>query len=76
MTKDALREALKPVPPTRRLAVALAAANLKQQDVADACGISKNQFSLVVRGRREPSPTEAKAIAKVIGLAASDLFAA
>lgn len=74
MTKDALREALRPVPIERRLAVALAAASLKQQDVADKAGIGDAIFSRIVSGRRPSTPDERKAISKALGLAVVDLF--
>ncbi len=74
MTKDALREALKAIPIQRRLAVALAVAELKQQDIADRTGLSEVEFSRIVRGRRQPTEPQRKAIAKALGLSVADLF--
>ena len=74
MTKDALKETLRTVPLDRRLAVALAAARLRYQDIADRSGLSDSHFSYIVRGRRTANPEQRKAIAKAIGVSVADLF--
>lgn len=74
MTKDALRDALKGIPADRRLAAALAIAEVKQQDIAERCGLSDVIVSRIVTGHRQPTDAQRKAIAKVLGVPAGELF--
>lgn len=62
------------VPLARRLAVAMAAAEIRQQDIADKAGLSDSLFSHIVRGRRIPNADQRKAIAKALGVPVVDLF--
>ena len=74
MTKDALRDTLKTVPPERRLAVAIAATGLKQRDIADEVGISESLLSRLISGHCWSSRSQRVRIAKAIGLSVVDLF--
>lgn len=76
MTKTELRNAVLAVPFERRLAVAVAALDLKKQDVADRAGMTPPVLSATLTGRRVALPDERKALARVIGLAEADLFEA
>ncbi len=49
-------------------------ARLKQKDLAEKAGIKANYLSLVEAGRREPSLTVVRAIAKVLDVPVSFLF--
>lgn len=70
-----MKDALRGVPVSRRLAVVFALrTDLKQQDVADKAGMTESMFSRVASGRRDASDHERRAIAKAIGLPVADLF--
>ena len=56
------------------LKVAILQAGLTQADISQRTGIHDTKLSKIVRGYREPSEAEQKAIAKVLRRAVHDLF--
>ena len=48
--------------------------NLTQQDVADACGISRSYVAAIECGIRSPHPKVAKRIGKLFGIDWTEFF--
>ena len=57
-----------------KLKDAIMADGRKQYLIADLAGINETKLSKIVMGRREPSKTERKALAKVLKIAEKVLF--
>ncbi|NCF42201.1 MAG: helix-turn-helix domain-containing protein [Bacteroidetes bacterium] len=51
------------------------AKNLKQYHVADRCGIHKNNYTNIERGKRNITIVKAQSIAKALDVPVAELFA-
>lgn len=52
----------------RRIAWARKERNIKQDDLAESCGITKNFISLIENGKREPSDRTIKDICRILNV--------
>jgi len=64
------------MPKNIALKIAIVESGLSQVDIAEAAGIHETKMSSIVNGRRVPSDTEQKAIARLLKRKATDLFPA
>jgi transcriptional regulator with XRE-family HTH domain len=57
-----------------KLKIFLAQTGRRQYQIAREAGLSENELSRIVRGRRSPTPDERKKLALVLGVAEPELF--
>jgi transcriptional regulator with XRE-family HTH domain len=57
-----------------KLKILLTRTGRRQYQIAREAGLSENELSRIVRGRRSPTPDERKKLALVLGVAEPELF--
>jgi transcriptional regulator with XRE-family HTH domain len=62
------------MPKNIALKIAIIESGLSQVDIAEAVDLDESRLSQIVNGRREPTDTERKALARILKRKAADLF--